>query len=141
MHGFIKAAALSPKVTVANPALNGKETLNMLLKAADDGVQLAVLPELGLSAYTCADLFFQNTLIRACEAALCELLEKTAHLELIYAVGLPVRAGLGLYDCAAVCQSGKILGVVPKTYLANSHEAGEKRWFLSGGDSSVEEVT
>ena len=141
MHGFIKAAAISPKVVVANPAANGKETLAALLRAAEEGVQLVVLPELGLSAYTCADLFHQDTLIRACETALTGILEETAHLELIYAVGLPVRAGHGLYNCAAVCQSGRILGVVPKTYLPNYSEFYEKRWFLSGGDAAVGEVT
>ncbi|MDD6033771.1 MAG: NAD(+) synthase, partial [Oscillospiraceae bacterium] len=140
-YGFIKAAALSPRVTVASPKQNGEETLKALLAAAEQGVQLAVLPELGLSAYTCADLFHQDALIRGCEEALSVLLKQTAGLELVYAVGLPVRLGCGLYNCAALCRKGRILGVVPKTYLPNYQEYYEKRWFMSGGDIPRQEIT
>lgn len=139
-YGFIKAAALSPKVTVAAPEKNAQTALEMLQKAASEGVQLAVLPELHLSAYTCADLFHQDALIKGCEEALGWLLRETASLPLVFAVGLPVRAGLGLYNCAAVCQAGKILGLTPKAYIPNYQEFYEKRWFLPGSGPLPEQA-
>ena len=100
--GFLKAAALSPEVTVANPEKNGMSALAAVREAAGSGAQVAVLPELHLSGYTCADLFGQDRLIRRCEEALEELLAKTAELSMVIAVGLPVRAFDTLYNCAAV---------------------------------------
>ena len=83
-YGFIKAAALSPKTVVADPRSNGEAALSALLRAQNAGVQLAVLPELTLSSYTCADLFHHNALISGCEEALSRLLSATASLPLIY---------------------------------------------------------
>ena len=112
----------------------------MLKKADEEGVGLAVLPELHLSAYTCADLFHQDALILGCERALAALLEKTRDMKMVWLCGIPVRIGGALYNCAAVCQSGKILGVVPKTYLPNYQEYYEKRWFASGKNAGVKTV-
>ena len=140
-YGFIKAAALSPKTVVADPRSNGEAALSALLQAQNAGVQLAVLPELTLSSYTCADLFHHNALISGCEEALSRLLSATASLPLIFAIGLPVRVGAGLFNCAAVCQQGRILGLVPKTYLPNYQEFYEKRWFASAADLPANTVT
>ena len=131
--GIYKTAALAPRVTVAAPEKNADTALAMLKKAAAQGVQLSVLPELHLSAYTCADLFHQDMLVIGCEHALERMLRELKDFDMVWVIGLPVRVGDALYNCAAVCQSGKILGLVPKTYLPNYQEYYEKRWFVSGG--------
>ena len=123
--GFVAVAAGTPKVRVADCVYNGDQTIAMIKEAAERGVKLLVLPELGLTGYTCGDLFFQSTLLNGAEAALARILEATQELELVFLVGLPVRAGGLLFNCAAVCQRGEILGMVPKTH--NSPE--ERRWF------------
>ena len=140
LYGIYKTAALSPRVTVASPEKNARTAFEMLKKADEEGVGLAVLPELHLSAYTCADLFHQDALILGCERALAALLEKTRDMKMVWLCGIPVRIGGALYNCAAVCQSGKILGVVPKTYLPNYQEYYEKRWFASGKNAGVKTV-
>lgn len=139
--GFLKVAALSPEVTVANPVKNAASALAAIREAAASGVQIIALPELHLSGYTCADLFGQDRLIRCCEEALAELLRETAELSAVIAVGLPVRAFDILYNCAAIIQSGEILGVVPKRYLPNYQEFYEKRWFSSGNTAAGDAVT
>ncbi|MDR1465464.1 MAG: NAD(+) synthase [Oscillospiraceae bacterium] len=130
--GFVKVAALSPRVTVADPMQNAAQSFDEMLHARDAGVQIMVLPELGLSGYTCGDLFGQAALLDGCEAALTWLLEKSAGLRALIAVGLPVRAKGRLYNCAAVLQNGRLLGLVPKQYLPNVREYYEKRWFTEG---------
>ena len=140
LYGIYKTAALSPRVTVASPEKNARTAFEMLKKADEEGVGLAVLPELHLSAYTCADLFHQDALILGCERALAALLEKTRDMKMVWLCGIPVRISGALYNCAAVCQSGKILGVVPKTYLPNYQEYYEKRWFASGKNAGVKTV-
>ena len=139
--GFVKVAALSPKVTVANPVKNKASALDAITKAAEAGAQIIVLPELHLSAYTCADLFYQDRLIRRCEESLAELLAETAQFGAAVVIGIPVRAFNGLYNCAAVIQNGNILGVVPKEYLPNYQEFYEKRWFASSRDLPGDTVT
>ena len=110
--GFVKVAALSPAVTVANPEKNAETALSAIREAAALGAQVMVLPELHLSGYTCADLFQQDRLIARCEEAMGKILRETAEIPALIAIGLPVRAFDALYNCAAVLQSGKILGVV-----------------------------
>ena len=132
LYGLYKAAAVSPRVTVADPEKNAASALTMIRQAAADGAGLVVLPELHLSGYTCADLFFQDALVLGCEKALRQMLEETKDLPAVWLIGLPVRLGEALYNCAAVCQSGKLLGLVPKSYLPNYQEYYEKRWFASG---------
>ena len=139
--GFIKVAALSPKVTVANPVKNKASALDAIAKAAEAGAQIIVLPELHLSAYTCGDLFHQDRLIRRCEESLEALLKETAQMQAVIVIGLPIRVDDALYNCAAVIQSGRILGVVPKEYLPNYQEFYEKRWFVPGSPAMTEEIT
>ena len=122
LYGLYKAAAVSPRVTVADPEKNAASALAMIRQAAADGAGLVVLPELHLSGYTCADLFFQDALVLGCEKALRQMLEETKDLPAVWLIGLPVRLGEALYNCAAVCQSGKLLGLVPKSYRPNDEE-------------------
>lgn len=130
--GFVKTAAASPRVTVANPEKNVDKIIESIKQAEQTGAQIIALPELCISGYSCGDLFSQDRLIDACQDALCRLLESTADIAALAIVGMPVRACGRLYNCAVVFQSGKILGVVPKSFLPNYNEYDEKRHFESG---------
>ena len=123
--GFVTVAVGTPQVRVADCAYNAEQTIAMIAEAANQGVKLLVLPELGLTGYTCGDLFYQPTLLNGAETALAKVLEATQELEIVFLVGLPIRAGGLLYNCAAICQEGEILGLVPKMNLYG----GEGRWF------------
>ena len=127
--GFISVACGAPKLRLADCDYNAEQTFGMMRSAEQAGVKVLVLPELGLTGYTCGDLFFQDTLLRGAEQALATVLAATRNLEVVTAVGLPLRFHNKLYNCAAIIQKGKILGVVPKTHLPNYGEFYEKRWF------------
>ena len=129
IHGFLKACTVSPALRVADCAFNTQQTIAAMQRAAADGVQLAVFPELGLTGYTCGDLFFQQPLQRAAVKGLAAVLEASADLDLVALVGLPVAVDGKLYNCAAVVCHGKLLGLVPKTYLPNYGEFYERRQF------------
>ncbi len=139
--GFVKVAASIPTVHVADPAYNAQQMLAQLKQAAKEGVRTVVFPELGLTGYTCGDLFLKPALLDAAENALAKLLTQTKTLDVVYIVGLPVRAGTVLLNAAAICYKGQICGVVPKTYLPNYHEFYEGRWFVRAMAFSAEEVT
>ena len=128
-HGFIKVATATPKVRVADVAFNTEKTIAMLHEAAQHGARLAVFPELGLTAYTCSDLFFQTALIRQAQEAVCRIAGETEKLDILAVVGLPLAVGDKLYNAAAFLQGGKILGFVTKTYLPNYSEFYERRHF------------
>ena len=117
--GFISVACGTPKLRLADCHYNAEQTFTMMRQAEKAGVKVLVLPELGLTGYTCVDLFYQESLLRGAEEALATVLEATRNLEVVTAVGLPVRVNQKLYNCAAVIQKGKILGVVPKTHITN----------------------
>lgn len=136
--GFFKIGALSPRTCVADPVQNTAHALAVLRQAHRQGVQLAVLPELFLSGYTCGDLFGQDALLDSCERALLELARQTQELDMAIVAGVPLRAKGFLYNCAAVLHRGRILGIVPKTYLPNYQEFYEKRWFVSGTQNRAE---
>ena len=138
--GFVKIAACSPKTAVANPEKNAAYLLEAIAEAWETGAQVIVLPELALSSYTAADLFHQDRLIRGCEEALGRILAETAGNPAVIALGMPVRVGDALYNCAVIIQSGKILGAVPKEYLPNYQEFYEKRWFAPGSSALEEEI-
>ena len=127
--GFISVACGSPDLRLADCHYNAEQTFTIMRAAEKAGVKVLVLPELGLTGYTCGDLFFQETLLRGAEEALATVLEATRNLEVVTAVGLPVRVNNKLYNCAAVIQKGEILGLVPKTHLPNYGEFYEKRQF------------
>ena len=127
--GFISVACGTPKLRLADCHYNAEQTFTMMRSAEKAGVKVLVLPELGLTGYTCGDLFYQDTLLRGVEEALSTVLAATRNLEVVTAVGMPVRANNKLYNCAVIIQKGEILGVVPKTHLPNYGEFYEKRQF------------
>ncbi len=128
-NGFISVACGAPKLRLADCAYNAEQTFQMMRSAEKAGVKVLILPELGLTGYTCGDLFYQDALLREAEEALKTVLEATRNLEVVTAVGIPLRVQNKLYNCAAIIQKGMILGVVPKTHLPNYGEFYEKRWF------------
>ena len=132
--GFICVAAGTPKVRVADCRYNAEQIFTMMREAEKQGVKILALPELCLTGYTCGDLFLQDTLLNGAAEGLRTILEATRHLEVLTALGMPVRAGGKLFNCAVVIQKGAVLGVVPKTYLPNYGEFYETRWFQSGAD-------
>lgn len=139
--GFIKVAAAVPNVRVADVAFNAKQTQALMARAVKAGAEVVVFPELGLTGYTCADLFSQTALLDQEEKALCQLLAASAKWPILCAVGMPVRLDNALYNCAIIFQHGKILGVVPKTFIPNYAEFQEKRWFCSGMQCPADQVS
>ena len=135
-HDFARVAVAVPRVRVADPGFNAGETIAMLNQAAGQGAVVVAFPELGLSAYTCDDLFHQRALLDACEAALVRVADATAGIAAVAIVGLPLRVDHRLFNCAAVVGNGRVLGIVPKTYLPNYGEFYEARQFQAG-DSAV----
>ena len=131
-HGFVRVAVAVPRIRVADPGFNAAETVAMLGQAAAQGAVVVAFPELGISAYTCDDLFHQRALLDACEAALGTVADATRTLPVVAIVGVPIRADHRLFNCAAVVFGGRVLGIVPKTYLPNYGEFYEARQFNSG---------
>ena len=130
--GFIKAAAGTPKIKVADCRHNAEQIFTLMREASRQGVRVLALPELCLTGYTCGDLFLQDTLLKSAEDGLATILEATKNLDMLTAFGMPVRCQNKLYNCAAIIQKGAVLGVVPKTHLPNYGEFYEKRWFAAG---------
>jgi NAD+ synthase (glutamine-hydrolysing) len=128
-HGFARVAVAVPRCRVADPAYNAAQTVALLAQAAAQGAALVAFPELGLSAYTCDDLFHQQALLDGCLNALAQVAEASRGHDTIAIVGLPLRVDHSLFNCAAVVQRGRVLGVVPKTYLPNYGEFYEARQF------------
>ena len=139
-YGFLKVGAVSPKTVVADPKINAENAFLSLIEASSKDIQVAVFPELFLSGCTCGDLFKQNALTDACLDALQWLLEKTAETETLFAIGLPVRIGFELFDCAAVCYKGKLLGVTAKTFIAHHDGSTQKRHFSSLNDTTLTSI-
>lgn len=126
---FIKTAAVCPSLRVADPDYNADVIIDVLNQLNKDKVQAAVFPELSITGYTCADLFFQEQLLSETRKAIDKIQKASLGSNLFFAVGAPLLIGRRLYNCAVVLQNGHVLGIVPKTYLANSNETSEKRWF------------
>ncbi len=140
-HGFLRVAAACPPVTVADPERNVDTTLEAVLQAHERGAQVVVLPELGLTGYTCGDLFFSlSTLVAGAERALERLRRETEAVPAVVVVGLPVEQAGRLFNAAAVLQRGQLLGVIPKTYLPGYGEYYEERWFSSSRESGESDV-
>ena len=130
--GFIKVAAGTPNIRVADCAYNAEQIIGLMNQAAAEGVKVLALPELCVTGYTCGDLFLQDVLLSGAEEGLASILAATGDLDLVAAVGLPVRHENKLYNCAAVIHKGRILGLVPKVHIPNYGEFYEARWFASG---------
>lgn len=131
-YGFIRIASAVPSLKVADCKYNVQEIESLIAQAEGKGVEIICFPELSLTAYTCGDLFAQQLLLDEAEMALIGLMNFTRSLDIISIVGLPVSYNGTLLNCAAVVQKGKLLGLVPKTYLPNYKEFYEQRWFTSG---------
>ena len=139
-YGFVKVAAAIPSVRVADTEYNVQQIESQIAQAEGQGVEIIVFPELSITGYTCQDLFRQDMLLTKAEEGLLVLLDFTRKLDIIAVVGLPVRIGALLYNCAAVLQHGCLLGIVPKTYLPNYNEFYEKRWFASATDLAPQDI-
>lgn len=133
-HGFIKIAAATPKILVANSEHNGKQIVELIEKAEMNDVKVLLLPELCLSGYTCGELFLQDILLKSVENELIKIASYTLHKDVLVTVGLPLCKDGKLYNVAAVIQNGSILGFVPKTNLPNYSEFYETRHFNVGND-------
>lgn len=131
-HGFIKAAAVSPKIKVADSAYNAKEICKKLDEAYEKKAKLIVFPELCITGYTCQDLFLQELLLREALEALRTITEHTKGQDALVFVGLPVAIDQNLYNVAAAVQDGHILGMIPKTFIPNYGEFYEARHFTVG---------
>src|SRR6516225_8962734 len=140
-HKFIRAAVCTPFVRVADPQFNLERTLGLARSASDLKAAVALFPELGISAYSNEDLFHQDALLDATEAALARLIAESRDLSPALIVGTPLRFEGKLFNCAVTVYSGRALGITPKTYLPNYREFYEKRQFTSGRNALRGEVT
>lgn len=134
--GFIKVAAATPEIRVADCSQNTQAIITQIEKAAQKGASLISFPELCITGYTCADLFLQRTLLDSAEQALAQIVDKTAALDIVSVVGLPVRCANALYNCAAVVYHGEIMGLVPKKNIPVYSEFYESRHFSAGEDAA-----
>jgi NAD+ synthase (glutamine-hydrolysing) len=139
-HNFVRAAVCIPEVRVADPAFNAAQTVALMKQAADRNAVLATFPELGLSAYSCEDLFHQQALLDGALRALAEVLAATRDVPIVAVVGAPLQIGTLLYNCAVVLSRGRILGVTPKTYLPNYREFYELRQFTPGDTAPMQSI-
>ena len=131
-HNFVRVAVGIPEVRVADPAFNASQSVELIARAATERAMLVALPELGLSAYSCEDLFHQQALLQASLDGLAKVLEGTRELPVAAVLGIPLQTDDLLFNCAVVISRGRILGVVPKTYLPNYREFYELRQFTPG---------
>lgn len=139
-HNFVRVAVAIPEVRVADPAHNAIQTIAMMRQACERRALLAVFPELGLSGYTCDDLFHQQTLLDGCRDALQEIVKASRELPLITLVGMPLQVHNMLFNCAVVLYRGRILGVVPKSFPPNYREFYELRQFVPADYSPVDSI-
>jgi len=137
-HGFVRVAAATPVVHIADPKANAAEHEALIRQAGEQGVDLIVFPELSLSAYAIDDLHMQAALLEEVERQVAELAAVTAETGVIAVIGAPLQVADRLYNCAVVLGEGRVLGVVPKTYLPNYREYYEKRWFSPADDDLPE---
>ena len=136
-QGFVKVAAVTPDIRVADPLYNRESVLKKIKEAEENGAVVIVCPELCLTGYTCNDLFLQELLLRQAKEALVWLMDQTVGLNALIFVGLPFEHLGKLYNAAAVINRGKLLGIVPKTHLPNYGEFYEQRHFTRGTESPV----
>ncbi len=140
-HDFVRVAVAVPAIRVADPAFNAEQTIALLRQAAEQRAALVLFPELGLSAYSSDDLFQQRALLDGCQEALRTILDTSTSLPLIAVVGMPLQVDHLLYNSAVVLSRGRVLGVVPKTYLPNYREFYERRQFTPGDAARADEIT
>lgn len=139
-QGFVRVGAVVPKLKVADTEFNCNEIIKQIEIASNNKIQIAVFPELCVTGYTCQDLFEQDTLLEEAEKALNKILDYTNNLDIICIIGMPIKAENQLFNTAVVIQKGKILGIVPKTFIPNYGEFYEKRWFASSKNANKKEI-
>lgn len=139
-HGFIRAAVCVPFLRVADPTFNVERTLGLARRASELKAAVALFPELGISAYSNEDLFHQDALLDATEVALAHLVLESRALTCVLIVGAPLRFDGKLFNCGVVIYRGRVMGIIPKTYLPNYREFYEKRQFTSGRDAVLREA-
>ncbi|WP_017759718.1 NAD(+) synthase [Pseudacidovorax intermedius] len=139
-HGFARVAVAMPRNRVADPLSNAAETIRLYREAEAQGAAVVAFPELGLSAYTCDDLFHQSALLDGCEEALAQVVEASRDLNAVAIVGAPLRVEHRLFNCAVVVARGRVLAVLPKTYLPNYGEFYEARQFNAAGSAVADHV-
>jgi NAD+ synthase (glutamine-hydrolysing) len=140
-HDFARVTVGIPAVRVADPAFNAAQTIALMRDAAARHSVLALFPELGLSAYTCDDLFHQRPLLDGCRDAIAKIVEASAALTLVTVVGMPLEVDNLLFNCAVVICRGQILGVIPKSYLPNYREFYEARQFNAADAAISDSIT
>ncbi len=133
-HGFARVAACTLPVAIADPATNAERVLEQARRCHDEGVAVAVFPELCLSGYSIDDLFLQDTMLDAVRAAIATVAAGSADLRPVLVVGAPLVHGTRVLNCAVVIHRGRVLGVAPKSYLPTYREFYERRWFAPGDD-------
>ena len=140
-YGFFRIRSYVPRVKIADTDFNANRIIEAVVKAASEGVDCLVFPELSVTGYTCADLFLQAALLKNAEDAVQQIAFLTRDCDLMFAVGAPVAINSKIYNCAVMISKGKITGIVPKSYLPNYGEFYEKRWFASGREIKNCEIT
>ncbi len=131
-YGFVKTAAATPKIRVADCEYNANQIIACIKEARQNGASLLVFPELCVTGYTCSDLFLQSTLLKASEKAVLKIKNETKDLDIVFVIGVPIAAEQSLYNCGVVICKGEILGAVPKVNIPNYSEFYEVRHFTSG---------
>jgi NAD+ synthase (glutamine-hydrolysing) len=139
-HDFVRVAVGIPSVRVADPAYNADQTLALMREAIERKAVVVLFPELGLSAYTCDDLFHQRALLDGCREGLAKILAESATWPIVAAIGMPLEVDHLLYNCAVIINRGRVLGVVPKTYPPNYREFYELRQFQPGDNALRTEI-
>ncbi|HXA10971.1 MAG TPA: nitrilase-related carbon-nitrogen hydrolase, partial [Mycobacterium sp.] len=133
-HGFVRVAACTIHTAIAEPAANAESVLRLARECHDDGVALAVFPELTLSGYSIEDILLQDALLDAVQEALADVVSASTELMPVLVVGAPLRYRHRIYNTAVVVHRGRVLGVIPKSYLPTYREFYERRHFAAGDD-------
>ena len=139
-QGFVRVGAVVPKLKVADAEINCNEIIKQIEVASNNKVQIVVFPELCITGYTCQDLFEQDILLEKSEKSLNKILEYTKNLDIVCIIGMPIKSENQLFNTAVVIQKGRILGIVPKTFIPNYSEFYEKRWFASSKNANKKEI-
>lgn len=139
-QGFVRVGAVVPKLKVGDTEFNCNEIIKQIEMANNNNIQIAVFPELCVTGYTCQDLFEQDILLEYAEKALNKIMDYTNNLDIICIIGMPIKAENQLFNTAVVIQKGRILGIVPKTFIPNYSEFYEKRWFASSKNTNKKEI-
>ncbi|TAL66880.1 MAG: NAD(+) synthase [Bacteroidetes bacterium] len=140
-YGYLRIAAVTPEHNVGAVDFNTEHIINSIEKAIEKKCQIVLFPELSLTGYTCADLFYQNTLLKSVRKSIDKIAKFTKKKNILIVVGAPISVNGKLFNCAVVINSGEISGIIPKTYLCNTNEYYEERWFSSEFDRTINTIS